>query len=90
MFSVRICQSELQRLANDKPDDLKAQAAAEACKDIAAKSILEANAAEERAKRPYEEEDVGGPKACNAVFKAEGFGMLEAMTQVRIEIMNDV
>lgn len=76
--------TQLQGLSREKADDEKAQRAAEAAKLHAEECIRQAAEAEARAKTPYEEVDADGPTPCHAVFKAEGFGMLEAMTQVRI------
>lgn len=79
----------VQGLSKEKPDDEKAKRAAEAARLHAEECIMQATAAEARAKNPYEDVDEGGPKSCNAVFKAEGFGMLEAMTQVHTVDMNN-
>lgn len=74
-----------QRTAREKGNsDDKAAAEAEAAQVEAESWIARAQEAERKANNPWENDgDEGGPKAFNAVFKADGFGMLEAMSQVR-------
>lgn len=72
-----------QRAAREKGgSDLKATAEAEAAQEAAEAAITRAQEAERKAKAPHED-DEEHPITLNAVFKAEGFGMLEAMSQVR-------
>ena len=61
--------------------DESSAAAAAAAEAIAAKAMEKAEEAVRKAKMQEEEEDVG-PTKFYAIFKAEGFGQLEAMSQV--------
>lgn len=61
--------------------DEKSKVAAKAAEEFAARAMGYAEEAIRRAEAQDEEED-DGPVKCFAIFKAEGFGMLEAMSQV--------
>lgn len=61
--------------------DESSKAAAAAAEEMAAKAMEEAEKAIKKAEMQEEEVDEGPPK-CFAIFKAEGFGQLEAMSQV--------
>lgn len=61
--------------------DEKSKAAAAAAEEFAMKAMRHAEEAIRRAEAQDEQED-DGPIKCFAIFKAEGFGMLEAMSQV--------
>lgn len=63
--------------------DDTSKAAAMAAEEFAAKAMEQAEEAIRRAEAQDEEEEDTGPAKCFAIFKAEGFGMLEAMSQVR-------
>lgn len=62
--------------------DDSSKAAAKAAEEWASKAMKEAEDAIKRAEVQDDDED-HGPAQCFAIFKAEGFGMLEAMSQVR-------
>jgi len=63
--------------------DDTSKAAAKAAEEFAARAMEYAEEAIRRAEAQDEEEEDTGPAKCFAIFKAEGFGMLEAMSQVR-------
>ena len=69
-----------QRVMNSRRDD-SSRAAAKAAEEFAARAMRKAEEAIRRAEVQDKEEDTG-PTKCFAIFKAEGFGMLEAMSQV--------
>lgn len=62
----------------DDPSKLAAQVAEE----FAVKAMEKAEAIVRRAEMQNNEDENQGPKKCFAIFKAEGFGMLEAMSKV--------
>lgn len=70
-----------------KRDDAS-RAAAKAAEEFASRAMEKAEEAIRRAESQYDEED-DGPTKCFAIFKAEGFGMLEAMSQVRRRSLSD-
>lgn len=76
-FSVLV---RAQRVMKSKRDE-KSKAAAKAAEEFAVKAMGYAEEAIRRAEAQDEEVD-DGPTKCFAIFKAEGFGMLEAMSQV--------
>lgn len=65
--------------------DDSSKAAAKAAEEFASRAMEKAEQAIRRAEAQDDEED-NGPAKCFAIFKAEGFGMLEAMSQVNFKI----
>ena len=61
--------------------DDSSKAAAKAAEEWASKAMKEAEEAIKRAEVQDDDND-DGPAKCFAIFKAEGFGMLEAMSEV--------
>lgn len=61
--------------------DDASRAAAKAAEEFAARAMEKAEEAIRRTEAQDDVEDAG-PTKCFAIFKAEGFGMLEAMSQV--------
>ncbi len=78
----------LQRVMKSRRDDTS-KAAAAAAEEFAAKAMQAAEEAIRRAEAQDEEEEDTGPAKCYAIFKAEGFGMLEAMSQVRPDTLKE-
>lgn len=64
--------------------DDASKAAAQAAEEFASRAMEKAEEAIRRAEAQDDEED-DGPTKCFAIFKAEGFGMLDAMSQVGAE-----
>lgn len=62
--------------------DESSKEAAKAAEEFAARAMEEAEEAIRRADMRDEDVEDSGPAKCFAIFKAEGFGMLEAMSQV--------
>lgn len=62
--------------------DDSSKAAAKVAEEWASKAMKEAEEAIKRAEVQDDDKDEG-PAKCFAIFKAQGFGMLEAMSQVR-------
>lgn len=78
VLRYRVCA---QRTMKSKRDE-KSKAAAAAAEEFAVKAMRYAEEAIRRAEAQEEEVEDDGPIKCFAIFKAEGFGMLEAMSQV--------
>eukprot|EP00752_Nemacystus_decipiens_P006400 g5764.t1 len=78
---------EANRVMKSRRDDAS-KAAAKAAEEFAARAMAKAEEAIRRAEAQDDEEDTG-PTKCFAIFKAEGFGMLEAMSQVMAEVPQD-
>lgn len=70
-----------QRVMKSRRDDAS-KIAAKAAEDAAASAMQYAEEAIRRSEGQDDEEVDDGPAKCFAIFKAEGFGMLEAMSQV--------
>lgn len=79
-FLVRALLSSRQRVMKSRRDDTS-KAAAKAAEEFASRAMEKAEEAIRRAEAQEDEKD-DGPAKCFAIFKAEGFGMLEAMSQV--------
>lgn len=81
-FLWHLVTSAVQRAMKSRRDDASKQAA-EVAEQAAAKAMEYAEEAVRRAEMQGEDGQDDGPAKCFAIFKAEGFGMLEAMSQVR-------
>lgn len=68
--------------------DDASKAALIVAEEFASRAMKKAEEAIRRAEAQDDEEDEG-PAKCYAIFKAEGFGMLEAMSQVN-NVIRDV
>ncbi|CAM9093951.1 unnamed protein product [Ectocarpus sp. 4 AP-2014] len=78
---------EAARVMKSRRDE-SSKVAAKAAEEFAARAMNYAEEAIRRSEAQDEDQD-DGPTKCFAIFKAEGFGMLEAMSQVMTEVPQD-
>ncbi|CAM9450843.1 unnamed protein product [Hapterophycus canaliculatus] len=79
---------EAVRVMKSRRDDAS-KMAAKVAEEAAAGAMQYAEEAIRRSEAQDDDEEDNGPTKCFAIFKAEGFGMLEAMSQVMSDVPQD-